>query len=160
MRACAVIPAITGLFTASTVALVSTCSVARAQTVDTATCENMVGTWHNQLGSTLKIASIDAVTGRVEGSYMSPSGTEGQKFPLSGWINSQAPQAGRHNAKVISFSVQWGAYGSITAWTGYCETINNSATITTLWHLVRSNTAYRWDHILTNSDVFVPGAPQ
>ena len=119
------------------------------------TCQNMVGSWDNQLGSTLEITQIDNTSGRIVGTYRSPSGTSGQTFDLIGWVNSQPPSGG-HNVPVISFSVQWGQYGSITAWTGYCEILNDVPTITTLWHLVRSNSDFSWDHIITNSDTFTP----
>jgi hypothetical protein len=129
------------------------------------TCSSMAGVWHNQLGSTLTIASVDSTSGRVEGSYVSPSGTQGQARPLLGWTNSQAPKKRcpsdakeQDNIKAISFAVHWGPYGSITSWTGYCRDEKGIPTITTVWHLVRSNSDYSWDHILTNSDTFTPGA--
>ncbi|VAW88805.1 hypothetical protein MNBD_GAMMA18-2219 [hydrothermal vent metagenome] len=119
-------------------------------------CNNMKGTWVNQLGSTLKIKSIDPSTKMLKGTYKSPSGTSGQKFNLIGWINSSEPAPDADNVHVIAFSVQWGQYGSITSWTGICTNNNETPTIKTIWNLVRSNSQFDWDHILTNSDTFTP----
>jgi len=122
----------------------------------TPNCSNLKGNWVNQLGSTLSIVTIDSTTNAITGTYQSPSGTSGQKFALSGWINHLKPKPKQDNAQVISFSVQWGTYGSITSWTGYCKEQAGKPTIKTLWHLVSSNSQYTWDHILTNSDIFTP----
>lgn len=125
------------------------------------TCANPIGVWKNQLGSTLTISTLDASTGKLSGTYISPSGTAGSSVELTGWINNFAPITG-NTVTAIAFSVQWGKYGSITSWTGTCE--NNASsdekikipTIKTIWNLVRSSSQYSWDHILTNSDVFTP----
>lgn len=121
-----------------------------------ADCSKMVGEWKNQLGSTLDIQSVDASTGKVDGRYMTATGAGGW-FPLVGWVNEKPAGIGGHHVdKVIAFTVRWDAIGSITAWTGYCEMKGTVPTITTLWHLVRPNSDYEWDHVLTNSDVFTP----
>ncbi|MFY1828356.1 avidin/streptavidin family protein [Myxococcus fulvus] len=118
-------------------------------------CEALQGKWKNQLGSTLNIQSISP-SGAIQGTYISPSGTGGQAYPLVGWVNSLPPQAPQDNVKVLSFTVRWGEIGSITAWTGYCRLQGGAPQITAMWHLVRPNSAYVWDHILTNTDVFTP----
>jgi hypothetical protein len=120
------------------------------------TCDNMQGAWVNQLGSTLNIQAINSATGAITGSYISPSGGGTTTYPLAGWINSKDPVSGQNNVKVISFTVRWGTIGSITSWTGYCQTVNGAPKLTTLWHLVRPNSSFEWDHILTNTDVFTP----
>lgn len=124
-------------------------------------CNNMSGVWKNQLGSTLGIESIDSKTGAVSGYYISPSGTKGEKYSLSGWftkaVNPPVPAA--DNASVISFTVRWGDYGTITAWTGYCyEDDKGLPTLKTLWNLVSRSSEYRWGHIRTDSDSFNPSA--
>lgn len=124
------------------------------------TCANVVGQWHNQLGSTLIVKSLDAATGRIEGAYRSPSGTGGEENPLIGWVNTAPSGQAPSNLPVISFSVRWTKYGSITAWNGTCEAKAGVPTITTLWHLARSDSNFIWDHVLAGSDVFVPGAGQ
>lgn len=123
----------------------------------TTDCNNLVGTWKNELNSTLTIESVDATTGAITGKYTSPSGTGGQDFPLVGWVNEAAASTTHpHNVKVISFAVRWGSYGSITSWTGYCLTENSVPTLYMQWHLVRANSDFKWDHIITNHDRFQP----
>lgn len=121
-----------------------------------ANCTNPVGVWTNQLGSTLKIAGWNPQTGQLEGTYTSPSGTAGDAVALVGWTNSSSAGAG-NNVLAIAFSVQWGSYGSITSWTGTCQKgSNGTASITTIWNLVRATSPYSWDHIITNTDTFTP----
>ncbi len=119
-------------------------------------CESMIGSWVNDAGSTMNIVSIDNSTKMITGTYSSPSGTAGQNFPLVGWVNYLPALPKGNNAHVISFSVRWGQYGSITSWTGICTSTNNASTIKTIWNLARPNSQFDWDHILTNSDTFVP----
>lgn len=119
------------------------------------TCKKMKGSWVNELGSVMKIKSISRKK-MIKGTYSSPSGTSGKGFKLIGWINDSVATSNGNNAQVISFSVQWGKYGSITSWTGYCLMKNKIPTIKTIWNLVKSNSEFEWDHILTNSDTFVP----
>ncbi len=104
----------------------------------------------------MKIKSIDPKSKIVKGTYKSQSGTSGKDFKLIGWVNSAKPIPKESNAQVINFSVQWGKYGSITSWTGYCSNKNNKPTIKTIWNLVRANSKFDWEHILTNSDTFTP----
>lgn len=119
-------------------------------------CNNMIGAWVNELGSTMDIASIDSSTKMIKGTYSSPSGSSGQQFPLVGWVNHLPAAPNGNNAHVVSFSVQWRQFGSITSWTGTCTNKNNTPTIKTIWNLVRSNSQFDWDHIITNSDTFTP----
>jgi|SRR6185312_2148981 len=123
------------------------------------TCSSMVGVWHNQLGSTLTISSIDPSTGLMSGNYVSPSGAGSTAFPLTGWVNQQPPQAGKSNVPVLSFAVRFGSFGSITSWTGYCDSASGSPQIVGLWHLTRANSDLPWDHIIANEDTFTPGFP-
>lgn len=132
--------------------------ISSSANAESPTCENPVGVWHNQLKSTLTITSMDKKTGQIAGTYVSPSGTAGEKHALVGWVNSAKPQAKGDNVHVIAFSVQWGTYGTVTSWSGYCSTKNGAPTITTIWHLVQPNSEFAWGHILTESDTFTPGA--
>lgn len=120
------------------------------------TCADPKGAWANELMSTLNISTIDATSGMLQGTYSSPSGTSGQEFKLVGWVNHAQPRPDKDNVKVISFSVHWGQYGSVTSWSGYCTDINGVPTIKTIWNLVRPNSDFTWDHVLTNSDTFTP----
>lgn len=118
-------------------------------------CEKLEGEWKNDLGSTLKIKSVGS-DGKLSGTYTSPSGTSGSAAPMIGWANSAPPATGGNNIKVVSFSVNWGSYGSVTSWSGACSVKNGTPTISTIWNLVRSNSSHEWDHILTNTDTFTP----
>ena len=121
----------------------------------TCTCQNMTGEWLNPSGSVLVIEKVDK-TGSIKGHYLSSLGTDGQRFPLIGWVNQKPYEAERDNTVAISFSVRWGEYGSITSWTGYCKNINDIPTIQTSWHLVRPVTDESYEHILTGGYPFVP----
>ncbi len=119
-------------------------------------CTRLAGKWGNQIGSTFTIQHVNPETGALIGTYKSPSGTKGETYPVSGWINGAKPSGSGSNVPVITFSVRWGEYGSVASWAGYCEEKKGTPTITTLWHLVRPNANYSWDHVYTNSDVFKP----
>ena len=121
----------------------------------TCTCENMAGEWLNPSGSVLVIKNVDK-TGNIEGHYLSSVGTDGQRFPLIGWVNRKPYEAERDNTVAITFSVRWGEYGSITSWTGYCKNVNDIPTIQTSWHLVRPVTDESYEHILTGGYPFIP----
>jgi Avidin family len=116
-------------------------------------CTNFVGFWTNQLGSTMAISKVDSTSGLVTGCYCSPSGTTGTWFPLTGWVNSLAPNPPQNNVVVISWTVRWGSYGSITSWSGTC---GSSGTINAPWYLVRPNSSFAWDHRLADTDTFSP----
>jgi hypothetical protein len=121
--------------------------------IDPTVAKKLEGEWHNQLKSTLIIKSVDPQTGAITGSYRSPSGTTGNPFPLVGWVNVVEPAEKKDNVVIVSFSVRWGTYGSITAWNGYFR--DNK--IVGQWLLTRSNSDFPWDHILTGQDQFEPG---
>ena len=121
----------------------------------TCTCENMTGEWLNPSGSVLVIENVNK-TGSIKGYYLSSVGTDGQRFPLIGWVNQKPYEAERDNTVAITFSVRWGEYGSITSWTGYCKNINDIPTIQTSWHLVRPVTDESYEHILTGGYPFTP----
>jgi len=121
----------------------------------TCTCENMTGEWLNPSGSVLVIENVDE-TGSIKGHYLSSVGTDGQRFPLIGWVNRKPHEPDMDNTVAITFSVRWGKYGSITSWTGYCKNINDIPTIQTSWHLVRPVTDESYEHILTGGYPFTP----
>ena len=128
---------------------------ASSETAASQAAKNLVGKWKNQLGSTLDITTQDATTGQIAGTYQSPSGTAGQKFPLIGWVNEAKPAVGKDHATTVAFTVRWGLHGSITSWTGICITVDGLEQLQMQWHLARSNSDFTWDHIITNKDVFV-----
>jgi hypothetical protein len=122
------------------------------------TCANPVGAWKNHLTSpsTLTIRYIDSTTGMMTGTYRSPSGTTGQDYPMVGWMNQAASAAGKDDAVILSFSVRWTSYGSVTSWTGVCRTTNNKSVLSAMWLLGRPVTDFEWDHVLGGQDIFDP----
>lgn len=120
------------------------------------TCGNLVGKWKNQLNSVLEITSVNAMTGKIEGTYKIEG--DATPWPVTGWVNELAsdPNHPNHVDKVIGFSVRFGPYGSVTSWNGYCKSVSGTPTLITQWHLSRPNSDTEWDHIVTNQDRFVP----
>jgi len=142
------------------VILLLTCTTALAKDSTThetftAVTQGLLGEWVNELGSSLIITSIDSSSGRMSGVYRSSSGTSGKSHPLIGWVNYQVPQQAGDNAVVVCFSVHWGQYGSVTTWNGTYHHGEENPIIKTLWLLVRSNTKFAWDHVLTGSSAFM-----
>ena len=122
----------------------------------TPNCLSFKGQWVNEKGSVLTFDNADKASGSLTGSYISSTGTEGSRYPLIGWYNHSKAVKGKNNATSISFSVRWGSHGSITSWTGTCSIKNGKPSISAIWNLVRSNSDYAWDHMLTNHIIFVP----
>ena len=111
------------------------------------TCENPVGRWVNEHTSMLIIDNYDSITGELRGKYRSDTGTDGDDYPLLGWVNSKISEENKDNKVVLTFTVRWGNIGSITAWTGTCSVQNKVPKIRTIWNLARPSTEYEWDHI-------------
>jgi len=142
------------------VALLSGCVAIEAKPP---TCAQPLGKWNDEVKSVIEIKTYDTATGAISGQYISRSGAG--SWPMVGWINSASAESsapgksgkGDH-ADVFTLAVRWGDRGSITAWTGTCTVNSQSglAQIYTLWHTVRPNTGFEWDHTLTGSEVFVP----
>jgi hypothetical protein len=135
--------------------------LATAITVASPSCANPVGEWANQIkpkSSTLKITSVQ--NGALQGTYISPSGTQGDEYPIVGWVNAGASEQNKDNAVIISFSVNWGStYGSVTSWTGVCRTVNGASKLTALWNLGMSHSVlgdFEWAHVLSGQDTFRP----
>ncbi len=128
-------------------------------------CIQPVGRWKNVRGSVLEIRNYDAATGAISGQYISNSGAKGS-HPIVGWINSAPAESSApgkaakgHHAVTITFAVQWGTLGGISAWTGTCAVNSQSSgleQISALWHTTQPNTGFDWDHTLTGSDRFDP----
>lgn len=117
------------------------------------TPNNILGTWYNQRGSILDILKISS-NGLVEGYYLSPVGTNGEKFPLNGVINCPPPLSKRNHDIVISFTVKWGKYGSITSWVGFFEKTDEVIYINTKWHLATALKFTSENSISTSTDIF------
>ncbi|WP_080970909.1 avidin/streptavidin family protein [Burkholderia cepacia] len=127
---------------------------------DAATCQNPTGSWRNELNSTMNITSV-APTGAITGTYISPSGTTGQTFPLSGWFYAAPPaNNGLDQVTLVTFSVNWNNgsanYNSITTWSGLCQVTNGTPTITALYYYSNAFAQYSWKHVNTGQNVFTP----
>ena len=135
-------------------------TVASPSWADTATCQNPVGAWRNELGSTMKISSV-ASSGAITGTYISPSGTGGQTFSLSGWYYA-APSSspGLDQVTLVTFSVNWNnnsvSYNSITTWSGLCQVKNGAPTITALYYYANAFAQFPWKHVNVGQDIFTP----
>lgn len=115
---------------------------------------NLLGDWYNQLGSNLHILEITN-NGHVNGYYQSPVGTNGERFQLSGVINSKPSSTEKSTDMVISFTINWGReYGSITSWVGYFEEREGSLFLHTKWHLVIPSESKDRECIISSKDVF------
>lgn len=108
------------------------------------------GVWKNGLGSEM-VLGVDAA-GNVKGIYKTnvgmPASTE--EFPLVGFASGD----------LISFTVNFGKYGSLTAWTGqHTENEEGDPEIHTLWHLAENildeqEPYHIWAGILAGSNRF------
>lgn len=128
---------------------------AAAARVDAGIPGQLQGKWKNQLGSTMTITSVDANTGLLTGTYRTAQGAGGADYPLTGWVNSAAPSPDhRDNVVALSFTVRWGAIGSVTGWTGYLREVGGNPRIVGQWLLARPNSDFEWDHILAGQDRF------
>ncbi len=112
-------------------------------------------TWQNELGSTLEVKGVNLQNGSFWGIYRSPSGTKGEGFKFTGFVNHalRSVDSSKHEVTVLSFLVSWGKYGSITAWTGYIAN-DDPAKIITNWILARPVTNFPFEHLITGSDNF------
>ena len=143
------------------VALLSGCMATDAKPP---TCAQPLGKWNDEVKSVIEIKTYDTATGAISGQYISHSGAG--SWPMVGWINSapaesSAPgKAGKgHHAVVITFEVNWGALGGISAWTGTCAVNSQSSgleQISALWHTTNPDTGFDWDHTLTGGDRLNP----
>ncbi|MBC6404074.1 MAG: hypothetical protein GDA35_10760 [Hyphomonadaceae bacterium] len=73
---------------------------------------------------------IEQTGERLSGYYQTAIGRpdESETFPLTGWTQGD----------MISFSVNFKGYGSITAWNGQLSKDESGPYIRTLWHLSRN----------------------
>jgi hypothetical protein len=113
------------------------------------------GTWHNQHGSKMELKVSKA--GAVTGLYATGVGAPGKEewFDLVGWASEDQ----------IAFTVNFGKYGSLTAWVGQqTQDASGDARIVTFWHLTKNvedveEPKKLWATVLTGSDVFTRTAP-
>jgi hypothetical protein len=110
------------------------------------------GKWHNQHGSEMYLTVSES--GQVAGSFRTVVGTPRpvEEFPLIGFVCGD----------LISFTVNFGRYQSLTAWTGQHTVENGVETLETVWHLAvniedPAEKAWMWSGVRTGADTFVRG---
>lgn len=110
------------------------------------------GRWQNERGSEVVLSlGEDRVSGFYQTNVGQPDKSE--KFPLTGFVQGDQ----------ITFSVNFGKYGSMTSWTGQLSEDSNGPYIRTLWHLTRDvpddqEDADLWKSITAGASTFRPAA--
>ena len=138
--------------------IVSSCVLFFMSTVYAASpnCQNLKGRWVNELGSTLLISTVKD-NGQLSGRFISSLQAGDESFVMTGWANdAPPPEAGLDHLTAITFAVNWDDYGSLSSWAGGCAIKDGVPTMSMIWNLVLANAQFEWDHILSNSDVFIP----
>ena len=110
---------------------------------------NFDGTWKNELSSDM---TIKVTSGQVTGKYRTGVGAPGptEEFELVGFAVGDQ----------ISFTVNFGKYGSLTSWVGQLTTEDGVEVIKTIW-LLSENVSdpdepkKLWGSVLTGYDNFV-----
>ena len=110
---------------------------------------NFNGKWRNDLRSEMDL-NVDAA-GAVTGIYRTAVGSPGNKeeFPLAGFATGD----------LLSFTVNFGKYGSLTSWAGQHTVEGGAEKIRTMWLLARNVVESKeekemWGAILTGADTF------
>lgn len=118
-------------------------------------CKNLKGSWVNELGSMLVVSDVKE-NGYLSGRFISSMQADAEEFLVMGWANDTPPPDGLNHFTAITFSVNWGAYGSLSSWSGGCSIQEGVPTMSMIWNLVLANAQFDWDHIISNSDSFIP----
>jgi Avidin family len=143
-----------GMMLLASLAFAFTRTISRTAAQDISMSAKLLGKWHEQTqtgGAMLDITSVDKLTGQIKGTYTPPGGpASGKGFEVIGWASSAPPIEKRDNVVVVSLTVSLSTYGSIASWTGYLK--DNK--IVAMWHNIRPNSAYEWDHIVSGQDIF------
>lgn len=110
---------------------------------------DFAGTWENELGSTM-VLDIDP-EGRVNGRYWSAVGEarRDEGFELVGFASGD----------LLSFTVDFGRYGSLTSWVGQHARAPKGEIVKTTWLLARdvadpTEPERLWSATLTGTDTF------
>jgi len=108
------------------------------------------GTWENGLDSTMK---LKVENGTVSGTYRTEVGAPGnfEEFEMIGTTTGD----------LISWTVNWGRYGSITSWVGQhtADAGGGNERIVALWQLVKNvaegvEKENIWGSVLTGAGTF------
>jgi len=106
------------------------------------------GTWYNQHGSRLELHADDE--GHVDGWFHSGVGFDrpDERHRVEGCVRGD----------LISFHVDFGPHGTITAWTGHVGLDRGEPAIHTLWHMAvrgaRSTGTTQWRGTWAGADTF------
>lgn len=110
---------------------------------------NFNGVWRNELHSEMRL-TMDA-QGGVTGKYKTGVGTPGpvEEFELVGFASGD----------LLSFTVNFGAYGSLASWAGQHTVENGIEVIKTLWLMARDvqdpdEPSDLWGAMLTGANNF------
>ena len=107
------------------------------------------GRWKNQHGSEmeLRMGPGDRLTGSYHTAVGAPSPS--QEFELAGFACGD----------LVAFTVDFGRFGSLTAWAGQHTRADGVERIHTLWHLAKNvlegeESGGPWTGVLAGADVF------
>jgi hypothetical protein len=110
---------------------------------------NFAGKWVNELGSEMTLSVTP--TGEVSGTYRTAVGAPGgsEKFDLRGFASGD----------LLSFTVNFGKYGTLTSWVGQHTDDGQGAIIKSLWILARNiedpdEPGQLWGSVLTGYNNF------
>lgn len=110
---------------------------------------DLSGRWRNQHGSEMQLRV--APGGRLVGTYHTAVGAPSpkQEFELAGFACGD----------LVAFTVNFGRYGSLTAWTGQHTLVDGAERIHTLWHLAKNipdadEPRALWAGVLAGADTF------
>ncbi|WP_064118310.1 avidin/streptavidin family protein [Pseudomonas fluorescens] len=108
------------------------------------------GKWRNELHSEMELR-VDAATGKVIGTYRTGVGTPNptEDFDLVGFAAGD----------LLSFTVNFGKYGSLTSWSGQHTSSGVKDIIKTMWLLAENvkdadEPDKLWGAMLTGADTF------
>ena len=94
--------------------------------------------WHNELGSTMTIKSVDQNAGSFSGTYCSAVGEAKKEYVLSGRFDPCGDTLGW----VVSWQNSWQSDPSTTAWCGHLKVLGTpQPVIFTTWLLTSSTTS-------------------
>ena len=109
------------------------------------------GKWHNQHGSEMVLET--GPDGRIEGTFKSGTGLAkpSDVCRITGFAAGD----------LVTFSVDFGKFGSLTAWTGHVTEERGEAHIHAVWHMTIATptpaSTEVWKGVWTGSDVFSRG---
>lgn len=110
---------------------------------------HLLGRWRNQYGSEMNLTKCE--DGKITGTFKTGVGAHepGEMHELTGFL------AG----KLISFTVNFGKYDTLTAWTGQYHKQEGRDRIETMWHLARTipengRRDRLWAGVWTGADTF------